>query len=106
MSVATAKAVTKTTRVVPEDEYIETDVLLKKFREGAIWYGLDEMNIGWPDELHIGGQNLIRLLTHLRDEHHDELREVKKALDSHRIPAPEGLSQADRIHLLVGRRSR
>lgn len=93
-------------RVVGEDEDIDIDLLLEKFHEGAIWYGLDEVNIGWPEELHIGGRNLIRLLTRLRENHYDELCAVKKALDSHGIPAPEGLSQADRIHLLVGRRSR
>jgi hypothetical protein len=100
------KAAVKTKRVVEDDEEIPTQTLLEKFHEGAIWYGLDEMNIGWPDELHIKGSNLIRLLTHLRDEHYEALQGVKRALDSHHIPSPEGLSEADRIHLLVGRRSR
>lgn len=95
-----------TIREVSDDEYLDMDEMLTKFNEGAIWYGLAEMNIGWPEELHIGGQNLIRLLTHLRDEYYHELQEVKRALDSHRVPDPEGLRQADRIHLLVGRRTR
>lgn len=94
-----------TTRRVPDTEEVPLDTLLEKFHQGAIWYGSDEMNIGWPDELHISGSNLIHLLAHLRDEHYDALQDVKRALDDHRIPAPEGLSQADRIHLLVGKRT-
>lgn len=96
----------KTAERIPDDQEVAIGTLLEKFHEGAIWYGMDEMNIGWPEELHIGGQNLIRLLARLRDDHYDALREVKNALDSHRVPGPEGLSQADRIHLLVGRKSR
>lgn len=96
----------KTTRRVPDDEEISISTLLEKYKQGAVWYGTDEMNIGWPEELHIGGQNVIRLLTHLRDQSYGELEEVRRALDSHRVPNPEGLSQADRIHLLVGRKTR
>lgn len=94
------------TRTVPDSEDLSIDLMLEKFHQGAIWYGVDEMNIGWPEELHISGSNLIRLLTRLRDDHYNELRAVQEALDSHRVPKPDGLSQADRIHLLVGRKTR
>jgi hypothetical protein len=59
-----------TRRLVPEDEEISMDTMVEKFHQGAIWHGLTELNIGWPDELQ------------------------------------RGLSQADRIHLLVGRKTR
>lgn len=95
-----------TARRVPDDEELSIDLLLEKFHQGAIWYGSDEMNIGWPEELHISGPNMIRLLTRLRDDSYHALEDVKKALDDHRVPNPEGLSQADRIHLLVGRKTR
>lgn len=96
----------KTSRRVPDDEDVSIDILLEKFHQGAIWHGLTELNIGWPEELHISGPNVIRLLTRLRDDAYGELADVRRALDDHRIPSPEGLSQADRIHLLVGRKSR
>lgn len=94
-----------THRILDEDE-VPIRTLLDKYHQGAIWYGLTEMNIGWPEELHISGPNVIRLLMHLRDQAHTELEEVKRALDGHNVPGPEGLSQADRIHLLVGRKTR
>lgn len=96
----------KTTRVVPDDEELSVHLMEEKFNEGAIWHGSYCFNIGWPEELEISGRNLIRLLDRLRDKHHSALEEVKRALDSHNVPNPEGLSQADRIHLLVGRKSR
>jgi hypothetical protein len=95
-----------TRRLVPEDEEISMDTMVGKYHQGAIWHGLTELNIGWPDELQIGGGNLVRLLQHLRDENYYALEDVKSALDHHHVPSPEGLSQADRIHLLVGRRAR
>jgi hypothetical protein len=96
----------RTTRKVFEDEYLDMDLMMEKFHQGAIWHGTSELNIGWPEELQIIGGNLIRLLQHLRDESYYALEEVKEALDHHRVPSPEGLSQADRIHLLVGRKTR
>lgn len=96
----------RSTRRVEDSEEVAIDALLEKFREGAIWHGLTELNIGWPEELHISGPNVIRLFTHLRDEAYGALEEVRHALDSHKVPNPEGLSQADRIHLLVGRKTR
>lgn len=93
-------------RVVGEDEDLDMSEMMEKASQGAVWYGSDTMNIGWPDELVISGRNLIRLLERQRDKHGDEVREANAALDSHRVPAPEGLSLADRIHLLVGRKTR
>lgn len=95
-----------TARRVPDDEELSIDLLLEKFHQGAIWYGSDEMDIGWPEELHISGPNMIHLLARLRDDFYYALEDVKRALDDHRVPNPEGLSQADRIHLLVGRKTR
>ncbi len=95
-----------TARRVPDDEELSIDLLLEKFHQCAIWYGSEEMNIGWPEELHISGPNMIRLLSRLRNDAYHALEDVKKALDDHRVPNPEGLSQADRIHLLVGRKTR
>ena len=95
-----------TSRLVPEGEELSMDLMVEKYHEGGIWYGSSELNIGYPEELQIGGTNLIRLLQKLKDDHYFELEAVKRALDSHEIPNPEGLSQADRIHLLVGRKSR
>ena len=96
----------RTTRIVPEDDYLDLDLMVEKFHQGAMWYGSSDLNIGWPEEFQISGGNLIRLLQHLRDESNYALEEVKHALDHHRVPSPEGLSQADRIHLLVGRKTR
>lgn len=93
----------KTSRQVPDTEEIPLSTLIEKYHQGAIWYGNHEMNIGWPQKLHISGQNLIRLLSRLRDDLSEELYAVKDALDHHKVPNPDGLSQADRIHLLVGR---
>jgi len=106
MSATAGKAASRSTRVVEDDEDLDMDLLLERFHEGAVWYGLDEMNIGWPEELHIGGKNLIRLLTRLRDEAYEDLRGVKEILDRHRIPSPEGLTQTDRLNLLIGRKAR
>jgi hypothetical protein len=96
----------RSTRRVDDDEYVDMDTLVEKFHQGAIWYGMTALNIGWPEELHISGPNVIRLLTHLRDESYYALEDVRKALDHHRVPSPTDLSQADRIHLLVGRKTR
>jgi hypothetical protein len=96
----------RSTRRVDDDEYVDMDTLVEKFHQGAIWHGMTELNIGWPEELHISGPNVIRLLMHLREEAHGALEDVRQALDSHKVPNPQGLSQADRIHLLVGRKTR
>lgn len=93
----------KNSRQVPDTEEIPVSTLVKKYKEGALWHGNQEMNIGWPEQLQISGQNLIRLLQRLRDDLSDELYAVRDVLDHHHVPNPEGLSQADRIHLLVGR---
>lgn len=95
----------RTTREVPNDEHLEMDLMVAKAKEGAIWYGSDQMNIGWPEELLIGGQNLIRLLEHQRDAHRYEVEAADEALKQHRVVG-DGLTLADRIHLLVGRRAR
>jgi hypothetical protein len=95
----------RTTRSVPDDEYLDIDTLVEKFHEGALWYGSDEMNIGWPEELHIGGANLIRLLARLRDTHYDQVQETKRALAQHGVKEDSYTNLADGIHLLVGRRA-
>lgn len=95
-----------TARRVPDDEELSIDLLLEKFHQDAILNGTAAKRIGWPEELHISGPNMIRLLSRVRDDAYHALEDVKKALDDHRVPNPEGLSQADRIHLLVGRKTR
>lgn len=94
-----------TQRTVPNDEYLDTDVMIARAKEGAIWHGSDQMSIGWPEELLISGPNLIRLLEHQRDAHRYEVEAADEALKQHRVTG-EGLSLADRIHLLVGRKAR
>ncbi len=95
----------RTTRVVPNDEYLEMDSMVAKAKEGATWYGSDQMNIGWPEELLIGGQNLLRLLAYQRDSHRYEVEAADEALKQHHVFG-EDLTLADRIHLLVGRKAR
>jgi hypothetical protein len=92
-------------REIPGDEYLPMDLMVTKAKEGAVWFGSDQMNIGWPEELVIGGQNLIRLLEHQRDAHRREVEAADEALKQHHVTG-DGLSLADRIHLLVGRKAR
>lgn len=96
----------RTTRYVLDNEEVPIDTLLEKYHQGAIWHNMTELNIGWPEELHISGLNVIRLLMRLRENADGALEDVRRALDDHGVPNPDGLSQADRIHLLVGRKSR
>jgi hypothetical protein len=96
----------RNTTIVHEGEELSMDLMKEKFYEGAIWYGSNELNIGWPAEFQISGTNLIRLLHTLRNDSAYAMQDVQAALDQHHVPAPEGLSQADRIHLLVGKGKR
>jgi hypothetical protein len=93
-------------REIPEDEHLDIDLMLEKYKEGALsgalWYGSDAMNIGWPEELVIKGLNLCRLLEYQRNEFSWEVNDAHAALKQHGV-AVEGLSVADGIHLLVGR---